>query len=271
MYTRVIRISVLVALAAGATRGRAASAQTRSDHHDVIVKTIEEGITEGRLVSLSLRDGLLVRTDLDDLRRIPTSDLVRITAAAPEAKRNQRDITLTLAGGDLLYGRIVDGDNDALVVETADLGRIPVPLDVIVRLDSAASRSAAYQEAMVWVNRAGTVEEDCVVLTNGDVVRGFITTIDARDVVIEGPLGEARIPHRLALAVRLATPPAAKLDRPRFIVTLRNSGRMTATDFEWSQNVVETGFRHGQRTRIEAERIAHVDVLGGRWEWLAQH
>ena len=271
MYARPVSIAVVIALAVGMPRGRTVCAQIRTDNLDVIIKTVEEGMTGGRLVSLSLRDGLLVGTDLDDQRRVSTSDLVRITTAATVARRNLRDITLMLAGGDVLYGRIVDGDDDSVVVETMDLGRLSVPLDTIVGLDFAQARSPAYRDSVAWVDRAGPCEEDYVMLANGDVVRGFLTSIDAKDVVVEGPLGEARIPHRFALAVRLATLPAATLDEPHFIVTFRNSGRLRATNFEWSQSVVEAGFRFAQRARIEAERIVRVDVEGGRWEWLAQH
>ncbi len=271
MYARTMTTAVLSAVTAGVACCPTVYAQVGRGLNDVIIKTVQEGVTGGQLVSLSLRDGVFVRTDADGRRHIPTDDLVRITTTAREAEKNLRDTKFMLTGGDVLYGRIVDGNDDAIVVETVDLGRFSVPLDAMMGLDSAQARSPAYQESVAWVDRGGLAEDDYIMLSNGDVVRGFITSIDADGVVVEGPLGEARIPHRLALALRLATPVAAKLDRPRFMVTLRNSGRLTATDFEWSKGVVEAGLRQGQRVRIEAERIVRVEVEGGRWEWLAQH
>ncbi|MFQ5591981.1 MAG: NPCBM/NEW2 domain-containing protein, partial [Phycisphaerae bacterium] len=128
-----------------------------------------------------------------------------------------------------------------------------------------------YSDSTMWVQRTASRADDYVMLTNGDVVRGFITSIDADYVVVESSLGETRIPHRVALSVGMASRPAAQLDKPYFIVMLRSSGRVTATDFEWSGDRVDAVLRYGQHVRIEAERIVRVDVEGGRWEWLGEH
>ena len=261
----------MLALALGAICPGTMAAQTQPTRADIVATTVEKDSTTGQLKALSLRDGLIVRTDSDDERRIPLIDLVRITTSARLAERDPRNITLTLTDGDVLYGRIGESTGETMLLETADVGRLSVPLDVVAGMNSAQASSSAFGESVDWLDRVRADTEDCILLTNADVVRGFVTGINADGVAIESSLGETTIPHRLVLAVRLASQPSAKIDSPHIIVTLGRSGRLTATDLEWSDSVVEARLRFGERIRIEAERIVSIDVVGGRWEWLAQH
>jgi hypothetical protein len=259
----------------------------------VSVKTTEEGVVRGRLISLSLNDGALVRLSSGKEQHIPLADLVRIDAEGSVQPHGPRDLRFTLYGRNHLYGLIAGSGDESVVVETVDLGSVEVPLEWIMRIDTARAIQPAHRRSVEWFDRsrqraasvadyelpaaptsrstAHESAEDMILLTNGDVVRGFVTAIDAEGVGIESTLGETKIPHRMVVSMRLAGSPPKRLGRPHAILTFRNSGRLTVTDIEWSGGMVHAGvaMRSGGKIRVEAERIVRVDVVGSRWEWLA--
>ena len=246
-------------------------AQTGPPGVDVTVKTIAPDLVQGRLAALSLRDGAVLVTDAGARQRIPTNDLVHIALATTASMRGSSDISLTLTGDDELYGRVDGIGEDEVIIDSADLGKVSVPLEAIVRLDTPRGSSAAYQEFVSWFDRKARDGEDRILLTNGDVVRGFVTAINREGVAIESDLGETLLPHRLVVAVRLAAAPPAPIKRPHMVIRLRSSGRLTVSDLNWSGDVAEARLRFGATVRLEARRIARVDVVGGRWEWLGEH
>ncbi len=267
-----------LAIAAGAVLTGVLRVQTWAKDADparkpieVDIKTVTEDLLHGRLLALSLSDGATIRLDDGEERRIPAPDLVRITTTASRPPYVRRQQMLTLVGGDVLYGKIVDGREESVVVETADLGAITVTLESIRRIDFRRAWQEAYRDSVAWLNRTGDAAEDRVLLTNGDCLRGFVTSIDEDSLSIDGSLGEVKVPQRLVVAVRLSSPAPPRLNRPHLIVVFRNSGRLTATDLDWSGNVVEARLHDGQRVRVEAERVVGVDMIGGRWEWLSSH
>lgn len=267
-----------LAIAAGAALTGVLRVQTWAKDADparkpieVEIKTVTEDLLHGRLLALSLSDGANIRLDDGEERRIPAPDLVRITTTATQPPNGRRQPTLTLAGGDVLHGKIVDGREESVVVETADLGAVTVALESIRRLDTRRAWQEAHRDSVAWLNRTSDTTEDRVLLTNGDCLRGFVTSIDGASLSIDGSLGEVKVPERLVVAVRLNSPTPPRLNRPHLIVAFRNSGRLTVTDLDWSGNVVEARLRDGQRVRVEAERVVRVDVIGGRWEWLSSH
>ncbi len=238
---------------------------------EVSVKTVSQDAVRGRLVALSLSDDALIRTDDGENRHIPLAELVRITTTVAVSHHRQRETTLSLTGGDVLYGRLTGARDESVVVEAIDLGSIQVPLESISRIDGERVSQAAYRESVKWFDRVREIDDDHILLTNGDIVRGFITTIDADGVSIESSLGQTTVPHRLVVAVRLTSPPPPRLDQAHMILSFRSSGRLTVTDLEWSGNVIDARLRSGQQVRIEAERVTRVDVVGGKWEWLSAH
>ena len=114
-------------------------------------------------------------------------------------------------------------------------------------------------------------DEDRILLTNGDVLAGFVTSMDGDGIGVDSTLGESRIPHRRVVAVRLAAARPPTQEPPYMTVTFRKSGRLTISDLSWSGNVAEARLFDGGHVRIEGERIRRVDVAGGRWEWLSNH
>lgn len=237
----------------------------------VIVKTVDPVVLQGELVLLSLSDGAIIETDAKNARRIPMRDIVRVTTVGGGPTTTERTTTMTLAGGDILHGHVAGATGDTVLVETADLGRLEVPLDTIARLETTLAASAEYEDVIRSFSHIEDGYDDRVLLTNGDVLRGFVTGIDDEGLSIESEVGETRVPFRLVVAARLASPPPAPLQQPYVIVKLRSSGSLTATDLEWSGSAAEAELAFGPRVRTAARRIDSVEAIGGRWEWLARH
>lgn len=236
----------------------------------VVVKTVDDTALGAELLSISLSEGAILRAE-DGLRRVPIGDIVRITSTVPPSPHNPNDSKLTLAGGDVLYGRFRDGGEDTVAIETNDLGRLLIPLDVVAAVDHAKASSKAYTDMVQWADRDMPDDQDQLLLTNGDVMRGFITRIDAEGFDVEMPAGLTKVPHRLVLAARFPSPIVTSPQQLHAIVTLRGSGRLTVSELDWSNDSVTVRLIHGPRVRIEPNRIVRIDVVGGRWEWLSLH
>ncbi len=243
---------------------------------EVLVKTVEPDVVRGALIELSLADGAVVRTADRQLRRIPTGDLVRISSLTELHPQSNRFLRLTLRGGDEVIGRLAASsdsaeDDDALVVDAADLGPVTVPLDALARLETARAGRSEFRKIVARFDRRSPGEEDRILLTNSDVVRGFITSIGAEGVVLEASLGETKVALDRVLAVRCGLSESVPLPEPFFVVTLQSSGRFSTSELNWSASTVEAMLRFGQRVHMEPERIVRIDLVGGRWEWLGGH
>jgi len=114
-------------------------------------------------------------------------------------------------------------------------------------------------------------EDDRVLLTNGDVLRGFISAMDADGIAIDTGTGPTTAPYRLVVGARLAHAVPAMTPQPYLILTLRDGGKLTATVLDWSDAGVSARLRAGVAVQVDADRIVAVEVIGGRWEWLSDH
>ena len=237
----------------------------------VTAETVDGEVIDGALQLLSLPDGVVVREVGGAKRHVPARDLVRISTTVRPWGRTRNDVTLRMVDGDTLSGRIVQGDDESVVLDTQGLGRVHVPLDVLERLDTARAFQLAYRESVAWLDRSRRNDTDRILLTNGDVVEGFLTAIGVEGVSIEGSFGETLVPHHVVVAVRLAPGVAVAVHEPHFRVHLRNSGRVTVTGFDWKDDIARARLRHGGDVTIDAGRIVRIEVLGGRWEWLSNH
>lgn len=255
---------------AGAGHSLAAAPTVDSDS-TVFVKTIDPDATSGRLVAFSLADGAVLRDALGKIQRISTADLVRLTTETTEQGRGEGDTVFTLTNGDVINGTIQGGDMDAVAVETAAFGRISIPLDVLARLDTPAAFSPAYRESVPWFDRQVLTNSDHILLTNGDVVRGFVTAVTGDGITIDGELGDTLIANRLVVALVLATPVDSP-ENPRYaVLRLRSTGRVTAGELSWKDDRVNAKLQFGPSVSFDAKRIVRMDLVGGKWEWLARH
>jgi len=254
--------------------GAAPAVQPRPTGLDVILRTIDTDAASVKLVALSLRDGAVVRRPEEGEHRIPTEELVRVTFLTTIEKRTANAAALRFAGGDRIYGRMVsaaDAGEDVVFFETADLGMLHVPLEQVEGIDLSAAASADFQEALDRLDRPAGHDEDRILLTNGDVLRGFITSLDSDHITLDTAAGRTDVPVGLAVAVRMAGSMLPALPRPYFVITLQESGRLLVTDLDWSGDAASARLPYGQHVGLEAERLVDLEVIGGRWEWIGDH
>jgi hypothetical protein len=246
-----------------------------------VVKTVEPDVLQGRVRTLSLADGLTVEVNGSE-RHIPLADLVRLTFPGEQRPLGRRDSIVTLRNGDVFRGRITGGEDDAIDLESSDLGPVRLMLEVMDRLDTPLSSDPGFTESVQWFDQSGNGREDRVLLTNGDVVRGFITKIDDQNVVVDSAMGEARLAHRLIVALRFAAGRPENLQSrslkdagqgtpPHVILTLRSGERVTAQKLNLADEVAHVSLWAGPEVTIQTDRIARVEFVGGRWEWLSDH
>ncbi len=262
--TGLCRILALLSLAFASAPGFA-----DDEGVDVAIRTVTLDVVHGTLTSLSLSEGAVLDTDAEG--RIPVPDIVRIDALNATARPPVPRPQLTLTGGDTIRGRVTGSREDAVVIETMDLGAVEIPLEAAARFDTAKAFQPEYAESVSWLGSTDAPDEDQVLLTNGDVLRGFVSSISAAGVSIDTDLGEVAVPHRLVLVVRFAAPALAPPEPLHLTVTCRVSGKITVTDINWSTDVVSVQLRQGPRVSIAPERITRIDVVKGRWEWLSGH
>lgn len=264
---RVCFSSALVALFLFTVPGVPARAAERAPI-DVVVKTIDRDAAAGRLMALDVQRGLLLHTSGGEPRPIPLADVVRITNLVPPPPGPTGDTIVTLTGDDTFHGRVIEGPPHAIALDTVDAGVLSIPLDTLKCVVFARTDSAEHRRALDWLQRQGHADEDLLLMSNGDVLRGFLSSIGAETVTFDAGGAETVIPRGRVRAATVA-PAAAVSALVRFLIRLRESGRFGATDMRWSGGDVQVTFRHGAEATIAAERIGVVEVLGGRWQWLA--
>jgi len=245
---------------------------------EVRVRTVDPEITAGRLTALSLRSAAVI-TCGDEKRQIPARDIISIevsdvprepTLGEVDDPLPGRDgVFVELANGDRVKGRLARDADDAIVLETPDLGNLTVPLEQIALIRFPQAASPAYVESLRWFEKAPASEDDRVLLTNGDILRGFITAIDREGVTIDGSSAKNTIPLRLAVGARLVHPLTAALQGLYAVASFRDGSRITFVSLEWTNREIQAVSVGGANLMFDAGRVSRINIFGGRWEWLS--
>ena len=236
-----------------------------------IVTTADGETISGHVVEMSLDQGLtLLRAD-GQQQHVEAASVVRIVGQAPTRPDDPQEVSVTTAWGDVLRGRFRESEAEAVLLETADAGRILVSLSAMTRVAHPQSRSPSHAASVAWLDRERGTAEDRVLLTNGDVLRGFVTRIDPQGIQVDTALGTTQVPHRTVVEARLISTRGAELSGLRVLVTMQGSGRITATDLHWNHDELSLTLPGGQEAVVAAERVVELEVVGGRWEWLSGH
>ena len=238
---------------------------------ELTVRSVDPQVQRGRLVTFSCATGLTLAGDSGS-REVPTADIVRVSTPSKVIPRGPRDLLVTLSNGDWLCGQVVGGGQDKLQLETRDLGRIDVALDALKRIDGPVSTLQVHEDTLRKLDRPEREDarnEDRLLLTNGDTLRGFVTAIDADSITVDSSAGETKVALRLVVAARLAGSPMPQPSGPRCVLTLKNSGRVTATEIDWSESRAKTQLVAGNSVNADPDRIVAIEVVGGRWVWLS--
>ncbi len=268
---RVCRCLLAVIAALGLTPPLDTLAET--DGVIVSVKTVSLDLVEGQLIKLSLEDGLLLEGAGAERQHIPMKDLVSLRTGVPVSIRPHQGYTLQFANGDVLHGDIAEGDGTSVVVETPTFGRLKVPLDSLAQMVAAVATRSSHRDTASWFVQKSALVEDAVLLTNGDVLQGFVDSVDAIGITIESGLGDTVVPHRLVVAMRLASPQLGSPSLPHVLATFQSGCRLTLTDLDWAGRATEARLWRtgGPRIQFAADQVVRIEFVGGRWEWLTAH
>ena len=142
------------------------------------VSTVDRDAVE--TAGFSLSGGKVSGGPLDGT---PAEDLVQVAfgeaSAVPTGK-----VELRLAAGDALWGDLKDASADSLSLDTPALGTVSLKLEQVQSLVFASRLAgaalAALQDRMA-ADRAG-MDRDLGYLLNGDRVRFYLRSIDAKSV-----------------------------------------------------------------------------------------
>ena len=144
----------------------------------VTVSTVDKDAVESSDFSLS--GGKVSGGPLDGT---PAEDLVQVAFGASPAPAAAK-AEVRLASGDVLWGDLRDSAADALSLDTPALGVVSLKLDqvqsVVYASRLAGAALAALQDRMAS-DRAG-MDHDLCYLANGDRVRFYLRSLDAKSV-----------------------------------------------------------------------------------------
>ncbi len=240
------------------------------DGVDGLVRSVAQDDLRGRINSLSLAKGLSLIGADRETRLIPTADLIQIDVLGTGDPGSMPQAVVELGGGDRIHGKLVDGSQDAIVIETGPLGRVSVPIECVKRIRTARAFQPAFRSTAAWFERSATKDEDAVLLTNGDVVSGFVGEINRRGILLETVSGEARIEYRLIVAVKFSQPIPRRGRELALVITTVNADRLTALDFDLVGGRARGQLWFGASIDVPPDRLKKIEVIGGRWQWLAE-
>ncbi len=129
----------------------------------------------------------------------PASDLVQIVFAASQAPvpgKGKAKVEIRLLTGDVLWGTLLPADKDAdagaLVLDTAVLGILRIPLDrvsTVVFAERLPGAALAALEDRLAADRVGMDHDLCYLASGGDRARFSLRTLDDRSVTGDDPDG----------------------------------------------------------------------------------
>ncbi|RME36794.1 MAG: hypothetical protein D6788_10850, partial [Planctomycetota bacterium] len=141
---------------------------------EAAVQTVEGDWIRGVISRFSTERGVVLQTRDGERKEIPVDRIVRVRLGSGPVEPPRRGMRVTLVTGDRLYGNPVEAEaEEALTLETSDLGRVTVPLEAVARLERI-ERGRRTNGREAWFRRLPQGEDDLILLANGDVLRGYV-------------------------------------------------------------------------------------------------
>ncbi len=235
----------------------------------VAVRTIDREEVRGSLEHLDLDVGMILRLDADtEQLHVPSDQLVSVRRLGPVESREASTLRLDLVGGDRLYGRITGSAPDHIVVDSLLGARVGIPLERTRAVLAADAWAPRWHTAVHHLLSAET-SEDQVLLSNGDVIRGFIDRVEPDRFVIDGAQ-EMVIGMDLLIAAALANDPTTPETGLHARLEFADGSLLTATRMRWTSDVLGLTCFDGSQEGLAPEDLTRVEIRGGRWHWLAE-
>ncbi len=235
---------------------------------EVRVRTVDRPIA-GSLQRFSLDEGLSIRSKetMEDLI-VPAVDLVEISREATRPELSPGSLSLILDGGDRLFGTIAHGDENRVVFDLAFHRGLAIPMD---RIRACLTATASQPRWQARVDRlmatAGT--DDQILLTNGDLLRGVVLSLQSDRIQFEVTGRELRVDFAnmvaLVLAGEFRRPP---VDRLSASVRFDEGSRLTVSRLRWSPDGLDFTYFDGSVQDVSPLRVEEIEIARGRWVWL---
>jgi len=236
---------------------------------DIVVTTVDGQVHTGQLIRLSQREGMTMQIGLDKQFHVVTADLIHISTSNHPRENRKRDAIIKTSNQDHIYGQFAEKGEDVVVLDTADLGKISIPMDRVVEIIPGGQDKRSHRRSKAWLQRMLPSSEDVALLSNGDTLRGFLVGVSAKRFVFETNDHELQLSLAHVLAIKLSNQRQEKPGKPHFTIRLGNSGRVTADRILWETNIINAHLQFGVDAQIEAERVVNLEIGGGRWQWLS--
>jgi hypothetical protein len=235
---------------------------------EISVRTIGEDLLTGNLLQFSLEGGLVLQTQSGGSQIvIPTAELVRISR--PHVQRAPRlgVLCIELEGGDKLFGSIVGSSPDQLVLDTVLGEPISIPLERVRACLTAKADQPRWQKAVQRLSRSHP-DEDRVLLSNGDVLRGFVLEIGPTTVQLERQDRQVEIALDVIIAIALAAEPRPAAGGLQARLEFVDGSTLTVPRLRWSPEGLDLSFFDGTLHGLPPETVHHVELRGTQWVWL---
>lgn len=235
---------------------------------EVIVRTVEQNTLAGQLVEFTEARGLTLRLDGGAETTVPLFDVVRIAVRFEGSIRAGGPWEIRLVNDDLLQGQWRGAEGESVTFDAADVGEITIPVDSVSRMvHTLAVRSHA--DAVRTFLAAPSRGDDCVLLTNGDALCGFLVKAEREALRLESRGETVRIPIRSIVAVRFSTQDVSPPTGVTCLARLRSGGRVTLSHFRWKGEVIEAELLPNVPIKLPSARVESLAVSGGRWTRLS--
>jgi len=200
------------------------------------VLTTAGRLHSGRVQSLSL-DGVLVLVDGGAEQRLPAGALLSLAAGAAPTMAPAGLVDFQLAGGDRIFGTIAAVSGETLEIASPEFtGLALVELARLAGVVTPAGRASRWQVPLRRLFQEPPGTSDRILLENGDILQGFVATLDARGIAYEVD-GQVRdVPFARVLALRLAGAEPAVAPISGAHVQLASGARLTVSRLEWPQS-----------------------------------
>jgi hypothetical protein len=195
-------------------------------------------------------------------------DLISLRQAKVVLPPMPEGLQLLLANGDRIPIESPRLDGERLNFKNDDLGgETSLPMAAIAVLWRTAPDRT--DDAITLRRRliTQTRKRDTVLLRNGDVLSGDLSSLSGDEVVLDADKRTVKAPFAQVAALSLNSELTDKLQPkgPCAHVVLVNSGaRLTLTSATCRDGTLEGQTAFGARLRVPLERVAALDVQGGR-------
>ncbi len=174
-----------------------------------------------------------------------------------------KGLALLTANGDRLLGKPLKIDGSNLVWSTNGLGDISIPLEQALGIARGTADRTSFDLSHT---------EDEIHLTNGDLVKGIVTSIGESSISITPTGAQAvEVPMDSVKELFFTTPPQGRSSQNScaFVLHLASGAIVSCKSISIANPSVEITLASGAKATIDQQSVAMIEHLGSSLNWLA--